>query len=125
MRARRAIWFAAIVTVGLGTSGCVSSFSTELPADTPDWLREMVGSIAREPVTNPPTEIWAQTYQGKTTYWRSSRCCDVYSELYSASGALLCAPDGGITGTGDGRCPDFADTATDRRLIWKDRRSYP
>jgi len=32
---------------------------------------------------------------------------------------LLCAPSGGITGKGDGKCPDFNEKAGEGKLIWK------
>ena len=31
--------------------------------------------------------------------------CDQYNCLYDAEGTILCAPAGGIAGSGDGQCP--------------------
>lgn len=52
------------------------------------------------------------------------RCCDAASELVSATGTSLCAPDGGITGHGFG-CPDLWTVAKRVRLVWADSRPAP
>ena len=40
-------------------------------------------------------------------------CCDMYVEVYeTAQCDYVCAPEGGITAFGDGRCPTFYDEAT-------------
>lgn len=42
---------------------------------------------------------------GATYYYVESPCCDLYNPVYDARGKFVCAPDGGFTGRGDGRCP--------------------
>lgn len=42
---------------------------------------------------------------GKAYYYVRSPCCDLHNHLYDSAGDYLCAPDGGFTGRGDGRCP--------------------
>jgi hypothetical protein len=42
--------------------------------------------------------------------------------LYSENGDILCFPDGGLSGQGDGRCSDFFQTASDSSLVWRDDR---
>jgi hypothetical protein len=37
-------------------------------------------------------------------------------------GRLICQPDGGITGKGDGKCPDFDKNKTNEKLVWQDPR---
>jgi hypothetical protein len=51
-----------------------------------------------------------------------ARCCDVPGVVYAADGSMLCEPDGGITGRGDGRCPDFAAARRDGVVVWRDPR---
>jgi hypothetical protein len=34
----------------------------------------------------------------------------------------MCAPDGGFTGKGDGKCTYFFDARTNEKLIWEDER---
>ncbi len=52
-------------------------------------------------------EISSYLYQGDTVYLFVPPCCDRFSELYTSTGSLICHPSGGITGKGDGQCPDF------------------
>jgi len=40
-------------------------------------------------------------------------CCDMFVEVYeTATCDYVCAPEGGLTAYGDGRCPTFYDEAT-------------
>lgn len=85
-------------------------------------IREKIAQIKREPVTNPPTEVYSYQYQGKTVYYFTSDCCDLYNKVYDVNCNFICAPDGGIAGTGDGKCSDFFSVATNKTLIWIDTR---
>jgi hypothetical protein len=38
-------------------------------------------------------------------YYAVSGCCDQLNPLFDADGKYVCAPDGGFSGRGDGRCP--------------------
>jgi hypothetical protein len=88
-----------------------------------DWLDALIHQYTAEPVTNPPRQIVQYTYQGQTVYYVPPVCCDVLGQLYSATGQLLCAPDGGLQGQGDGRCPDFFQTAQSVKVVWQDQRT--
>ena len=50
------------------------------------------------------------------------RCCDIGSDVYRADGSMLCHANGGMTGGGDGRCPDFLSERTTGQIIWQDPR---
>ncbi len=93
----------------------------ELPAGTPECIREKIDEIRKEPIRNPPAQVWRVDVNDKPHYYITSRCCDIMSELYDAECTLVCHPDGGITGTGDGLCPDGFDLAG-AQLIWTDDR---
>lgn len=43
--------------------------------------------------------------------------------MLDASCNVICAPGGGFTGQGDGKCPDFFDVAVKKQVIWKDDRT--
>lgn len=101
--------------------GCDHSSPTE-PGTTPSWLQALIDQIQREPVTSPPSTIYSYRYRGDTVYFRISRCCDIRSVVYDKNGAALCEPDGGIAGISDPRCPDFMQTRSEERLIWRDPR---
>jgi hypothetical protein len=94
-----------------------------LDADAPDWLVALVAELERDPVANPPALIAQYQYKGDTVYYLPPRCCDVPSALYNSTGTILCGPDGGLTGRGDGRCADFFTERKDGKIIWRDKRS--
>lgn len=117
MRSR--ILFAA--SLAAVAHACGRPTPTQL-ADNPVWLGSMVAQIQSEPVTNPPSSIVRYSYRGETVYFRPSRCCDVFSDLYASHGVLICHPDGGITGAGDGRCGNFVVARSGGQVVWADSR---
>ncbi len=88
----------------------------------PGWLATRIAELEAEPVANPPAMITRYEYRGQLVYYLPPRCCDIPSELYDTTGAVICGPDGGFTGKGDGRCPDFFTERKDEKLIWRDQR---
>ena len=48
-------------------------------------------------------------------------CCDIPSVLYDTAGTVVCAPDGGFTGRGDGRCPAFISQRSNEKVLWRAR----
>lgn len=102
--------------------GPISATQTDTPSDAPGCIQQKIQGILAEPVRNPPARILRFTFNGDTVYYIPAYCCDQYSELYDKSCNLICHPDGGITGGGDGQCPTFWSTATDSVEIWRDPR---
>ena len=90
----------------------------------PLWVYEMIASKMSQPVTNPPSSITKYTYNGQIVYFISSDCCDQYDNLLDLQGQYLCAPSGGLTGMGDGKCIDFNKKATNYEVVWQDSRGY-
>jgi hypothetical protein len=109
--------------LGLGVVACDGGSPTSPDRPLPGWVVALTVEIQSAPVTQPPSSIWRYRYRGETVYFRPSRCCDVQSDLYDDRGILLCHPDGGISGNGDARCPDFFTQRTREQLIWQDPRS--
>ncbi len=100
-------------------AGCASATQASNPA----WLDQLISQIKNAPVGNPPLSVWEYEYNGQMVYFVPAHCCDITSTVYDAQGAVLCAPDGGLTGKGDGRCSDFFDKRTKEQLIWQDTRT--
>ena len=100
-----------------------NDFLTSEPESTPAWLEALIAQIELEDVTVPPTAIYQYQYAGQTVYFRTSRCCDIRSIVYDEEGAVICEPNGGVDGGGDGRCEDFFETRTEELLIFLDPRS--
>jgi len=103
------------------TAGC-SDFGSPVPTGNPPWLDQLILQFESAPIGNPPRAIWKYHFHGQTVYYTPPQCCDQFSVLYDSTGAVLCAPDGGFTGAGDGRCPDFFQKRTDETLVWMDPR---
>ena len=67
-----------------------------------------------------PANITRYTYKGKTVYYLPPRCCDQMSEVYDEDCNIICRPEGGITGKGDGKCPDFFTERKEAKIVWVD-----
>ena len=91
--------------------------------ETPKWVQGLINQYQNAPVGNPPQSIWQYEYKGKIVYYIHPQCCDQFSELFDADSNFICAPDGGITGQGDGRCSDFFQVRIGEKLIWQDSRT--
>ena len=102
-------------------AACASPPVVTAPA-RPAFVAGLIAAFEAEPVANPPASIWRFTYRGETVWYVPARCCDIPSTLYDATGGAICQPDGGYTGRGDGRCPDFIDTRRDGAVVWSDPR---
>jgi uncharacterized protein DUF6970 len=111
----------ALLVAAALRGGCVTAPAGGEPV--PDWLQALIHELETEPVASPPASIASYDYNGQTVYYLSARCCDIWSNVYSASGRIICHADGGITGGGDGRCLDFLSARRNERLIWQDPRS--
>jgi hypothetical protein len=126
---KRFIWLGVLFLLIL-LSACAASTrqNTPVPQNTlaaiegPEWIKNLVVTYMKDPVGNPPRSIWQYSYKGQTVYYFPPQCCDQFSMLYNAKMQVLCAPDGGITGKGDEKCPDFFQERKDEKLIWKDAR---
>lgn len=88
----------------------------------PVCITRKIEAIKQEPVWNPPAQVDEYLYNGKQVFLFSSDCCDQYNMLYDTECNIICAPSGGITGGGDGKCANFFSTAKHMKQIWKDPR---
>lgn len=68
-----------------------------------------------------PQKLVQYEYKGRTVYYVATHCCDFFNELYDSECKLMGYPDGGFTGKGDGRFPDFFKEATKEKLIWENK----
>ena len=90
----------------------------------PEWLTDLIQRLENEPVADPPASITQYEYKGQTVYFLPQRCCDIFSDLYDATGNIIGHPDGGITGQGDGRALDFFEERSNEQVTWEDHRAY-
>jgi hypothetical protein len=123
-----------LFTVSIGfLTACSQQPTSAITADTtapevaahPTWMATLIGEYESQPVANPQREIIRYKFDGKTVYYMPPICCDIPSQLFSDEGKLLCYPDGGFTGGGDGRCPTFHKLKREAQFVWKDDRKRP
>jgi YHS domain-containing protein len=99
----------------------LSCEKSDIGKGVPKCINDMIDDIEKEEVRNPPTKVWKWEVDGSTYYYITSDCCDQYNYLYDENCNVVCAPDGGFTGNGDGNCPVFIKQIVST-LIWKDSR---
>ena len=109
----------------LALAGCSQEPTVLLPdsESQPEWVSKLIQELESEPLANPPAFLARYLYHGQVVYFLPQRCCDIPSVLWDAEGTVLCSPDGGITGEGDGKCPDFHKEKSDEVIIWRDPRN--
>jgi hypothetical protein len=101
----------------------ISCTHSTAPDENPDWVKNLIATYGKASVGNPPQSIRQYEYNGQTVYYVPPQCCDQFSTLYDANGKVICAPDGGFTGQGDGKCSDFFQERKNEKLIWQDSRT--
>ena len=105
--------FASIITA------CEKDETTTL--SVPTCISEKIQELKDETIRNPPAQIWQWEVDGGTYFYISSDCCDQFNYLYNEACDIVCSPDGGFSGAGDGSCPEFTGEIK-KTLIWKDSR---
>ena len=100
------------------------SYDDLLLKNEPQFVKDLVTKLKTEPVSNPPTFIQKCKLDSKITYYQSPKAGDQMSVLFDANGNVLCSPDGGITGKGDNKCPEYFQTRTECDYVWTDSRAY-
>ncbi|GAA4018907.1 hypothetical protein GCM10022408_36010 [Hymenobacter fastidiosus] len=88
----------------------------------PGWLQTRIQNHLTERKQNPPVHVYRYQYNNQVVYFETAPCCDQFSTVYDRKGKVLCHPDGGITGRGDGNCADFIKKRTGEMLVWQDPR---
>ncbi len=111
-----------IMCLPLLAATCKTNKSGGALADIPACIQTRIDSIKNLPKWNPPATVEEYRYKGQRVFLFSSDCCDQYNQVLDSSCAYICAPTGGITGGGDGRCSDFEKEAGFVKLVWKDPR---
>lgn len=85
----------------------------------PAAITKRIEAYKKMDKTEQPRSVVEYEYKGQKVYYINMPCCDFFNELYDSTGKLLGHPDGGITGRGDGKLPDFAKEKAKERIVWK------
>lgn len=99
-----------------------NSIELSIQNNIPVCIQKKINNILAEPVWNPPATVMKYSYRDQTIFLFSSNCCDQFNSLYDESCHVICAPSGGFTGRGDGRCTDFYQTGKLLSKVWIDQR---
>ena len=84
----------------------------------PTCIKNKIDSFKAKDAHERPQKVVEYMYKGKKVYYVVMPCCDFFNEVYDATCKLLGSPDGGFTGKGDGKLPDFFSEAKNEKLIW-------
>jgi hypothetical protein len=123
---RKVIFLIAVVTVisceSDEKSGASLADIEELNSvKIPSCIGALIDSFKSMPPQNPEAQIYKVLYKNTVHYYVPPFCCDQYSTLYDETCKVICHPDGGITGQGDGQCKK-EDFLGEPVLIWRDER---
>ena len=95
---------------------------SEMTDTIPSCMLEKIELFKSEARQNPPRKVYSYVYKGQKVYYVTPPCCDFFSELFDGNCVLIANPDGGFTGRGDGKLPDFISARTVEKLVWEDTR---
>lgn len=88
-------------------------------AELPTCIKLKIDSFKTVQKHEQPQKVVEYQYKGKKVYYVVMPCCDFFNEVYDDKCKLLGSPDGGFTGKGDGKLPDFFKEAKNEKLIWE------
>ena len=89
---------------------------------THECAQSLIDQYKDAPPSNPPASVWQYTYNDARVFYVPATGPDQMSTLYDDCCVVMCHPDGGITGQGDGACEDFSDQRQHEKLLWQDDR---
>ncbi len=115
---RQLVLLTFLISVACGHNAVAPDSASSMPA----WLAALIHELEAQPVANPPAFIARYDYKDQSVYFLPQRCCDIMSVLYRADGSVMCHPDGGLNGGGDGKCVDFFVARKNEWIIWRDAR---
>ena len=101
-------------------AGATTSAENERMDSLPPCVEELIKPRNKQSLDKTPVKVDEYLYNNKKVYLLTAPCCDQYNLLYSDSCTYVCAPTGGFTGSGDGRCKDFSANAKFIKQVWKD-----
>lgn len=101
-----------MLVLAIFVAGCAQ----KILEDEPKWLKEMIKKEIN--TKNSPGLILKCAFKSEIVYYLPPRCCDIPSTLFDEKGKAICSPDGGFTGGGDGKCPDFFEERQSCKAIW-------
>ena len=87
----------------------------------PPCLVTKIEGMKTDTKVNPPQSVIQYTYKGIAVFYITAGCCDQFNPVYNSDCDYLGAPDGGITGKGDGKISGFFANATNKKVVWENK----
>jgi hypothetical protein len=100
---------------------CSSFQKKKVKQSLPACIKQKIEIYKKREKHEQPQRITEYEYKGKKVYYVIMPCCDFFNELYDAKCNLLGHPDGGMTGKGDGKFPDFNKEKKKEKIIWQQK----
>jgi hypothetical protein len=98
---------------------CSNHKKLEATTSVPLCLQTKIKTMAANPSEGLPQSVTRYNYKGQTVYYMVAHCCDKFNIVFDSACNILGYPDGGYTGRGDGKMPDFHDEATEKKIVWE------
>lgn len=89
-----------------------------VPEGTPRAIKKLIDKEQK----NCLNTVTSFTIKEETVYYFDNGyggCADMFNDLYSENGELICHPSGGFSGGGDGKCDDKYKNLKDGVVIWE------
>ena len=103
-----------LLLLAIGLFSCAEDVNPDLPA----CIQDIIDESGRSETSNKPSKVVKYTWNDEVVYYVPAFCCDVFSDLYDSECNLICHPDGGISGRGDGNCENFFNEAEGGEVLW-------
>jgi hypothetical protein len=103
--------------------GLTIASGTCAQSEVPPFVAKLITQYKSASPSSSPGAVWKYRYKGAVVFYVPRlACCDIMSNLYDINGNLICHPDGGFAGSGDGRCSSFLAERKDGQQLWSDIR---
>jgi hypothetical protein len=99
---------------------CAGNKSQGISGMPPCMITKIEG-MKSNPEANQPQSVTQYSYKGAAVFYITAGCCDQFNTVYNSDCDYLGAPDGGITGKGDGKLNDFFVNATNKKVVWENK----
>jgi hypothetical protein len=106
-----------VIVIALCAASCEGESQTSV--DVPSWLQAEIARLDAEAAPNVPVVVTRSQYRGETVFYASPSLPDGLGVLFDAEGNVLCHPDGGLDGRGDGKCTDFFAARVNETVLWR------
>ena len=106
------VWVSSLFLI---TYGCQQDTSLVPKDQVPECIQQKI----TKQQNNCLKKVIRYHYRKKVVYLFSrKKCPDAYHPLYDKNCEKVCVPFGGMSGKGNGECPEFEQNATKKELIW-------